>query len=206
MSADTAEGLAAPRRRGRPGLDLAQVLAGSIEVFTERGYDGASLDDLSRRLGISKSSIYHHVASKEALLGLALDDALAGLEAAERAALAHQGRALERLEVLLRASVAVLVDRLPSVTLLLRVRGNSEVERDALQRRRSLDRAVAELVGEAVADGDLRPDLDPVVTARLLFGTVNSLTEWLKPGGRHEADRLADAVLAMAFDGLRTRR
>lgn len=206
MPTDTADGLAAPRRPGRPGLDLAQVLAGSIEVFSERGYDGSSLDDLSRRLGISKSSIYHHVASKEALLGLALDDALAGLEEATRAALAHEGRALARLEVLLRGSVAVLVDRLPSVTLLLRVRGNSEVERGALQRRRALDRVVAELVGAAVGDGDLRPDIDPVVTARLLFGTVNSLTEWLKPGGRHEADRLADAVLAMAFDGLRTRR
>lgn len=194
------------RRRGRPGLDLAQVLAGSIEVFTERGYDGASIDDLSRRLGISKSSIYHHVSSKEALLGLALDDALTGLEAATRDALTHDGAAVVRLEVLLRGSVAVLVDRLPSVTLLLRVRGNSEVERDALARRRALDQAVAELVRGAVAEGDLRRDLDPVVTARLLFGTVNSLTEWLRPGGSHDATQLADAVLAMAFDGLRARR
>ncbi len=192
------------RRRGRPGLDLAQVLAGSIEVFTERGYDGASIDDLSRRLGISKSSIYHHVPSKQALLGLALDHALTGLEAATHDALTHQGSAVVRLEVLLRGSVAVLVDRLPSVTLLLRVRGNSEVERDALARRRALDRAVAQLVREAVAEGDLRPDVDPVVTARLLFGTVNSLTEWLRPGGSHDATQLADAVLAMAFDGLRT--
>ncbi|MEO6881755.1 MAG: TetR/AcrR family transcriptional regulator [Mycobacteriaceae bacterium] len=196
----------ATRRRGRPGLDLAQVLAGSIDVFTERGYDGASIDDLSRRLGISKSSIYHHVSGKEALLGLALDDALTGLEAAVHEALEHTGAAVVRLEVLLRGSVAVLVDRLPSVTLLLRVRGNSEVERDALARRRALDQAVAELVRGAVAEGDLRPDVDPVVTARLLFGTVNSLTEWLRPGGRHDATQLADAVLAMAFDGLRARR
>lgn len=198
-------GVAPLRRRGRPGLDLAQVLAGSVEVFTERGYDGASLDDLSRRLGISKSSIYHHVQSKETLLGLALDDALTGLEAATREALAREGRAVVRLEALLRGSVTVLVARLPSVTLLLRVRGNSAVERDALARRRALDRAVAELVRAAVTEGDLRASLDPVVTARLLFGTVNSLTEWLKPGGTHDAEGLADAVLAMVFHGLRTR-
>lgn len=196
----------ATRRRGRPGLDLAQVLAGSIEVFTERGYDGASIDDLSRRLGIGKSSIYHHVPSKEALLGLALDHALTGLEAAVHGALEHGGADVARLEVLLRGSVAVLVDRLPSVTLLLRVRGNSAVERDALARRRALDHVVAELVRGAVAEGDLRPDVDPVVTARLLFGTVNSLTEWLRPGGSHDATQLADAVLGMAFDGLRARR
>lgn len=197
---------ALPRRPGRPGLDLAAVLATSIQVFTERGFDGTSIDELSRRLGISKSSIYHHVASKDALLGLALDDALRGLEDAAEQVRRSDGPAVARLETLVRSSVAVLVDRLPSVTLLLRVRGNSEVERTALARRRSLDRLVAELVGDAVGQGDLRPDIDPTITARMLFGTVNSLTEWLKPGGAHDAGQLADAVVAMAFGGLRVAR
>lgn len=206
MPAPDHEGVPAPRRRGRPGLDLAQVLAGSIEVFTERGYDGASLDDLSRRLGISKSSIYHHVESKQALLGLALDDALDGLEGAAQEVAAHDGPAVERLELLVRRSVAVLVEKLPSVTLLLRVRGNSVVEERALVRRRALDQVAADLVARAVADGELRPDLDPNVTARLVFGTVNSLTEWLTPSSTHDALALADAVVAVAVDGLRVRR
>jgi hypothetical protein len=62
----------------------------------------------------------------------------------------------------------------------------------------------AELVKEAVGDGDVRPDIDPAVTARLLFGMVNSLTEWLKPG-RNSAAELADVVAAVAFDGLRAK-
>ncbi|MGI8697489.1 MAG: TetR family transcriptional regulator, partial [Mycobacteriales bacterium] len=162
--------------------------------------------DLSRRLQISKSAIYHHVESKDALLGLALDHALTGLEAAAAQVRRLDGPAVVRLETLLRASVAVLVDRLPYVTLLLRVRGNSEVERQALLRRRRIDRLVADLVREAVGDGHLRPDLDPEVTARLLFGMVNSLTEWLKPGSRYGAETLADVVAATAFDGLRVAR
>ena len=68
------------RRRGRPGHDISTVLATSVEVFNERGFDGTSIEDLARRLEISKSAIYHHVESKDALLGLALDQALAGLE------------------------------------------------------------------------------------------------------------------------------
>lgn len=197
---------AAPaRRRGRPGHDLSTVLATSVAVFNERGFDGTSMDDLSRRLQISKSAIYHHVESKDALLGLALDHALTGLETAAAQVRRLDGPAVVRLETLLRASVAVLVDRLPYVTLLLRVRGNSEVERRALLRRRRIDRLVADLVREAVGDGHLRPDLDPAVTARLLFGMVNSLTEWLKPGSRYGAETLADVVAATAFDGLRWR-
>ncbi|MCW2598076.1 MAG: TetR family transcriptional regulator, partial [Jatrophihabitans sp.] len=69
-----------PRRRGRPGHDLESVLATTVAVFNERGFDGTSIEDLARRLGISKSAIYHHVESKDALLGLALDRALVGLE------------------------------------------------------------------------------------------------------------------------------
>ena len=194
-----------PRKRGRPGHDLSTVVDASVGVFTERGFDGTSMEDLSQRLGISKSAIYHHVESKDALLGMALDQALDGLEQTAAEVRGLEGPAVARLEVLIRRSVAVLVDRLPYVTLLLRVRGNSEVERQALARRRRIDRLVAELVNEAVAEGDLRPDLDPTVTARLLFGMVNSLTEWLKPGGKHDASELADVVAAVALDGLRAR-
>lgn len=191
------------RRRGRPGHDLASVLAASVEVFNERGYDGTSMEDLSARLGIGKSSIYHHVESKEELLRLALDEALTGLERAADDIRQSNGPAAERLEMLLRRSVTVLIDRLPYVTLLLRVRGNSEVERQALTRRRRVDRLMTELVKEAVGDGTLRPDLDPAIVARLLFGTVNSLTEWLKPGSKHTASELADVVCGVVFDGLR---
>ena len=56
----------------------------------------------------------------------------------------------------------------------------------------------------AVEAGDVRPDVDPDVTSRLLFGTVNSLTEWYRPGGGLSADDLADALVATVFDGLRT--
>jgi AcrR family transcriptional regulator len=192
------------RRRGRPGHDVSTVLATSVEVFNERGFDGTSIEDLARRLEISKSAIYHHVESKDALLGLALDHALTGLEEVAETVRSLDGPAIERLQTLLRSSVGVLVERLPYVTLLLRVRGNSDVERQALARRRRLDRLAADLVKEAVGDGDLRPDIDPAITARLLFGMVNSLTEWLKPGRNSAAD-LADVVAAVAFDGLRAK-
>jgi len=194
-------------RRGRPGYDLESLLAVAVTVFNERGYDGTSMEDLSRRLGISKSSIYYHVDSKEELLALALGRALDGLFAAADQVQASDASAIERLEQLVRGSVQVLADRLPYVTLLLRARGNTSTERLALARRREFDQIVADLVAEAERDGDIRPDVDPAVTARLLFGLVNSLIEWYRPGRKAaSADDLADAVCAVAFEGLRTRK
>jgi AcrR family transcriptional regulator len=187
------------------------VLQAAVEVFIERGYDGASMEDLSRRLGIAKSAIYHHVSGKEELLRMALDRALDGwAEAAERAR-ELDAPAIERLEMLVRGTVAVLETRLPYVTLLLRVRGNTDIERAALERRRSFDRLVASLVAEAERDGDVRADVDPKVTARLLSGMINSVVEWYRPGRRSATAggapaapvSLADAMCAIAFDGLR---
>lgn len=189
-------------RRGRPGYDLTRLLEVAVEVFDERGYDGTSMEDLSRRLGIAKSAIYHHVSGKEELLRLALDRALDGLTAVADAARARtDGQAIDRLEDVLRGSVAVLQAELPYVKLLLHVHGTTDTERAALERRRSFDRFVAELVRAAQREGDLRDDLDPTTVARLLFGLVNSLVEWYRPG-RSRVD-VADTLCALAFDGLR---
>ena len=192
-------------RRGRPGHSLDSLLDVAVAVFIERGYEATSMDELAARLGVTKSAIYHHVPSKVELLRLALDRALDTLFAVTEEPGATTGRAIDRLEHVVRGSVRVLAAELPFVTLLLRVRGNSEVERRALQRRREFDRVVTGLVRAAEEEGDVRPDVDPAVTSRLLFGTVNSLTEWYRPDRGLTPDELADALLAIAFQGLRSR-
>ena len=190
-------------RRGRPGHDLESVLRGAVKVFTERGYDGTSMEDLSRELGITKSAIYHHVAGKEELLRLAVDRALDGLFALLDDISVLDAPAMTRLEELARRSVLLLAAELPFVTLLLRVRGNTRAERRALARRREFDIAVASLVTQARDEGDLRPDVDPAVISRLLYGMINSVVEWYRPRRADRSADLADAIVAVAFDGLR---
>ncbi|MBG6238733.1 AcrR family transcriptional regulator [Mycetocola sp. CAN_C7] len=193
-------------RRGRPGYDQRQVLDIAVDAFIEHGYDATSMGVLAERLGLSKSAIYHHFPSKGDLLRLALDEALAALEAVLVTPDAVAGPAADRLAVVLRGAVVVLVDKLPYVTLLLRVHGNTDVERDALARRRAFDRTVAALVAEACDEGSLRSDIDPRIVTRLLFGMINSIVEWYRPGGPESTQKLADDVLAVALDGLRVSR
>lgn len=192
----------------RPGerrvrYDMPALLEVAARAFTERGYDGTSMEDLSRATGLSKSSLYHHIDGKEHLLRLALERALDPLFAVLDEPAARSGPAVARLEHVLRRSVEVLAGHLPYVTLLLRVRGNTATERWALGRRRDFDRAVTAVVAEAASDGDVRDDVDPAVVTRLVLGTVNSLTEWYDPsrdGGT------TDAVVRLALDGIRRPR
>ncbi len=185
-----------------PRYDAESLLAVAVEVFTERGYDGTSMEHLARAAGITKSSFYHHVAGKEELLRRSLDRALdelfAVFDSVDPAA-----SALETLEQVLRASVHALAMQLPHVTLLLRVRGNTEVELAALERRRDFDARVAALVAAAVAAGDLRGGVDPELATRLMFGMINSITEWYVPDGDLNAAALADALVDLVLRGLR---
>ena len=180
------------------------LLTVAVRVFNERGYDGTSMEHLSKAAGISKSSIYHHVAGKEELLRRAVSRALEELFGILGEQHACEGRSVERLEYVVRRMVEVLISELPYVTLLLRVRGNTGTERWALERRREFDHRVAELLKAAAADGDVRGDVEVRLATRLVFGMINSIVEWYRPDGRGVGEReVADAVAQLVFAGLR---
>lgn len=203
-SATPALGVVAARR-GRPGYQQRQILDIAVEVFIEQGYDATSVAALAARLGLSKSALYHHFESKEQLLSVALDEALSGLEGVVGEAGAQRGGPGERLGYVLQGAVRVLVDKLPYVTLLLRVRGNSDVEKRALERRRSFGAEITRMVRAAQVEGTVRADVDASVATRLLFGMVNSIVEWYRPTGPGGPAELAAEVLTVAMDGLRPR-
>jgi AcrR family transcriptional regulator len=192
----------APARRAP--YDAASLLEVAVQVFNERGYDGTSMEHLARAAGISKSSFYHHVEGKEALLAAACDRALSALAAIHDEPESNSGRAIDRLEHVLRRTTEALMDELPYVTLLLRVRGNTATEKRALERRRDFDHFTAGLVKQAIADGDLRGDIDPALATKLAFGLVNSLIEWYRPG-RTSASAVSDAAVNLVLSGLRAR-
>jgi len=200
---------AAPRaalvRDRRDRYTLAELVDVASREFLLRGYDATSMEDLARATGRTKSSLYHHVSGKEELLRLAVARAVDALFAVLDSPAASAGPAVERLEHVVRGSTRVLAAELPSVTLLLRVRGNTETERWALERRRAFDHALTAIVREAIDTGDVRSDLDPRLVTRLLFGMVNSLVDWYRADGAPGGGEVEDALVTLAFDGLRPR-
>jgi len=189
----------------RKPYDIDTLTDVALRVFAERGYDGASMDDVAREAGITKASIYHHVASKEALLERGLRRALDALFAILDETGARHGSALERLEHIVARVGETTLQLLPELSVLFRVRGNSQVEREAIERRRHFDRLVAGLIAEAQREGDVRADVKPAVAARLIFGMSNSVVEWYRPGGRLSGAELTGTLRRLVFDGLRRR-
>nr|WP_260399216.1 TetR/AcrR family transcriptional regulator [Micrococcus flavus] len=182
-------------------------MAECVELFNRHGYEATSMGMLAAHLGISKSAIYHHVESKEAILGHALDDALDALEASMDRAQASGVAPGGQVERAIRGGLEVLVEKMPEVTLLLRLRGNSDVERAAMERRRDITRRLGEMIEAAQAEGSVRDDVTPRNLARLALGMINSVVDWYRPEGdapgHKTVDEMVAAVTGVVMGGLR---
>jgi AcrR family transcriptional regulator len=194
-----------PSAKSRKAYNFDALLDVAVRVFLERGYDGSSLDQVARAAGITKASIYYHARGKEELLlrgaGRAFDALYAVLQEPE----ASSGAALDRLKHVVRRTIEITMTMTPEVALLLRVRGNTRAEKRILERRREFDHLIAELVDAAQKEKSIRDDLDPRLATRLLFGMLNSISEWYRKEGAMGAPELADAVFKLAFAGLERR-
>ncbi len=73
-------------------------------------------------------------------------------------------------------------------------------------RRREFDARLSELVPRPIDEDAVRADLDPRLVTRLLFGMVNNIAEWYRPGGATSAVEVADALVALASTGCGARR
>lgn len=183
-----------PAAADRKPHDIESLSLVAFHLFRKRGYDATSVDQIARAAGITKSSIYHHVSGKEELLDRGITRALDRLFAALEEPPALTGSYASRIRYVLHRGVEIEVANIDEVAVLLRLRGNTKV-----------DRQVSNLVVNAIESGEVRNDLDPPLVTRLLFSMANWLTEWFDPSGPLSASEIADQITSLAFDGLRFR-
>ncbi len=179
----------------RPAYDVDSLTDVAVKVFSTRGYDATRMEHIARAANVSKSSLYHHVSNKEELLGHALRRAVGALTAILDEPAAREGRPAERLEYVIRRTIEAELRYLPEVSLLLRVRGNTDVERQALEERRRFQDRMVKLVREAVAAGELDRSVDAGLFVRLVLGMSNSLVDWYRPDGSWSVRQITDAVV-----------
>ena len=92
-----------PRWRRRKDTRPAEILAAAQEIFGERGYDATRLEDVGRRAGCTKGTVFLYYESKAELFKAAVREAMAPMvRDTERAVEEHQGSARELLTKVLR--------------------------------------------------------------------------------------------------------
>jgi AcrR family transcriptional regulator len=166
---------------GRPReFDLDRALERAMELFWRQGYEGTSLADLTRELGLTRPSLYAAFGSKEELFLKALDlyEARAGYRQAALAATTAHAYARALLE-----GAADLHGDKRNPPGCLGVQGalvcapQSESIRQELIRRRKIgESTILDRLKRAKAEGDLAPDADPADLARYLSIVIYGMT------------------------------
>jgi AcrR family transcriptional regulator len=190
---------------GRPReFDVDEVLDRALKVFWRKGYEGATLADLTRAMGINRPSLYAAFGSKEELFRKALDRYAEGPAAYVREAL-NEPTARAVAERLLGGAIDVVADRRNPRGCLI-VQGAlacgeaaESVRRELIARRLAGEAVIRERFERAIADGDLSADSHPADLARYLMAVIHGMAVQAASGVAREELRRVAAIALRAW-------
>jgi len=180
---------------------MDQALDRALEVFWRKGYEGATLCDLTAAMGINPPSLYAAFGNKEGLFRKALDR-YRDLRTAfwDEALNAPTARAVA--ETLLRGTAKFLCDPChPKGCLAVHGALASGEESDCIRkeletRRAASQNAIRERLKRAKREGDLPADADPAALARYLATIIEGMAVQAASGAsRKELERVAETAL-----------
>jgi AcrR family transcriptional regulator len=170
-----------PKPRSRD----AEVLDVAAEIFYERGYASATVQDVADALGMLKGSLYYYIDGKEDLLYRLMQEIHDGIDEVLSGVTALDGlSAIERIDLYTQRNVAFNARHLKKISVYYHdVDQLGEPRRhEILRRRRAHEDLLVDLVREAQDAGDVADDLDPKLLVNYLFGAVIWMYRWYRPG------------------------
>ena len=190
--------------KGRPReFDIDEALAAALWVFWSKGYEGASLTDLTESMGITRPSLYAAFGNKETLFRKALD-------LYEREKLAYMRSALDAptargvAERLLRGAMENQCSECEPrgcLGVISSVACGAEAEairEEVIVRRASSHEALVDRLERSKEDGDLPPDTDITGLTSYLFAIMQGMAVQAGAGAaRADLERVVDTSLAM---------
>jgi AcrR family transcriptional regulator len=191
-----------PVTRGRPReFDADEALERALVVFWEKGYEGASLSDLTHAMGISRPSLYAAFGSKEELFHRAVDRYVECHGTHVQRAL-DQSTARGVAEALLYSAIDLLTDPASPVGCLL-VHGalacnesTGRIQHELASRRAASELALRDRFERARSEGDLPSGADPADLARFVTTVAWGMTVQARTGATREGlRRVADLAL-----------
>lgn len=187
---------------GRPrAFDTEKALDRALHVFWRKGFEGTSLPDLTKAMGINRPSLYAAFGNKEALFHKAIDRYIEGPACHVREALAEptSRRVVERLW---NGGVELVTDhRNPRGCFLVQTAlacgdEGDGVRREMTKRRAAMVTALRRRFDEAVAEGDLPRSANPADLARYVATVSHGIAVQAAGGAsRRELQRVVQLAL-----------
>jgi AcrR family transcriptional regulator len=197
----------------------AHILETAGEVFAERGFGGAGVDEIARRAGVNKAMLYYHVGDKAALFGETVTANLSRIHAAVAAAVAAHTDPRERFKAIPRAFVATVREHpyLPQLMLREIAAGGPNLPAAALAEMAEVMRLTAATLDDGARRRAFRR-VDPFVTHLMLVGALMFMANSVRLKDRFAnklpipaaaaggLESLSDTMVAIALDGIAVKK
>jgi len=184
-----------------------EIIEAAAQVFAERGYHGATTQDIADILHIRQASLYYYVPSKESALELVCIQGVAGFFETAQAIASGPGKARERLAGLIRAHMVPILDRGNFVRVFLTQRQflPNRSRRRVGKWSRGLEKIFETVIRDGMRRGEFRGDLDPRLTTLAILGLANGVSSWY---GKEDAsiERIGNEFVSLVLDGLDRQR
>ena len=179
-------------------LKRERTLLVAVELFYEKGFGNATLDDVAARLGVTKPFIYANFGSKSELLSeICLRGVRAAADTMDEALDMELGPA-DTLRIFAQRYVTAILDHQRYIAIYTREEKNLEPE--AAERIAALRKAfvskLAGLIGEGHRRGEMAP-VDAEMAALAIVGAVSWSTFWYRPDGRLDAREIAQTMTGL---------
>ena len=174
--------LPSTRRSASQRRRAPQIIDAAARVFAERGFHGATTQDIANVLNIRQASLYYYFSSKDAALELVCLKGVEGFFEAAKAIAAGGGTARKRLSLLIKSHLSPLLDRGDFVKVFLNERQHlpAESRRRIGRWSRGLERIFEEVIKEGIAKGEFRTGLDARMATLAILGMCNAASSWYR--------------------------
>jgi len=190
----------------RKAVSRADIERAAAKVFRREGYRGSTMQQVAEEVGLHKTSLYHHIQSKDALLlAIAEYAVVEPLVSLRRIASNESLSPIEKLDQAVHDLVMRVTQRTDSVavfTMYAEDIVDTKRRRFFAQQRHDYGLVFEALVADCLAAGGF--DDDPHQVSIAILGMCNWMLHWYQPGHRETPEAMAKSfsVLALRMVGL----
>lgn len=202
------ERLSASRRgpRSEGNGRRRDILVAATRVFANKGYHGATLQDVAGEVGLSRPTFYHYFKSKQEILEAIC---LAAADAADAVVSAEIGKPAGSPAAALRRTLLAYARHIAAQESTATMMRNFEemsvpMQREIAERRRRREAKVLELVGVGIRAGELAA-AEPKIAVLAAFEAINTMHNWYDRTGRLARDKVAEVLVDQILSGLLVR-
>ena len=188
-------------------MNRDDILTAAAQVFSQKGFHAASMQDIAQAVNLQKASLYHHIDSKQEILLALLDQAFDLLTEHIQPLINLPIPIADKLQ---QAMCAYLTDMLENrelaSVLLLEYRSlRDEYRARHILRRDRFEQLWRDMIQEGI-DAGVFNSTDPAIASRALLGVMNWTITWYHPNGLLTPRQISDQYADLFLSGLLQRQ